>query len=101
MRIDNLKKLAAGVAMSGAVAAATMSMGAGVAHAGSSRWCPGDPPPSQGTLHANPAWDHNVCHDYYFHGDNHVAEGIPCASLLCPPGTVRDNENPEIPNIGD
>jgi hypothetical protein len=97
----SLKKLATGVAVSAAVAAATVSLGAGTAHAGSFRWCPGDPPPSWRGMHANPAWDPNVCHDYNFRYPNHVVEGIPCSSLICPPGTIRDNETPDTPNIGE
>jgi hypothetical protein len=100
MKMNRLAKMvAAGLLLAGGAMAATFS--AGTAHAGSWRCCPGQPPPSYGNIHTNPAWDPTVCHDYTFLAPNHVVEGIPCNTFACPPGTVRENETPATPNIGE
>jgi hypothetical protein len=93
------KLFVAGLLLVGGAMSATFN--AGTAHAGSWQWCPGQPPPSYGSIHTNPAWDPTVCHDYTFRAPNHVVEGIPCDAFVCPPGTVRENETPVTPNIGE
>jgi hypothetical protein len=95
-------RIIAGALLSGAVAAVGVGLGAGTAHAGAFHWCPGDPPPSRGALHANPDWDMTVCHDYMFQG-NQVLEGNPCSLpqfqwFQCPPGTTPVPQMPLIPN---
>jgi hypothetical protein len=88
--------------MSGGLGWAGLELAAGTAQAGAFHWCPGDPPPSYGNLHANPDWDTTVCHDYAFRG-NQVMEGNPCTLpsfqwFMCPPGTTPMPLMPLIPN---
>ncbi len=103
-----LKSIIAGGLLSGAFAVAGVGLAAGTAHAGAFHWCPGDPPPKyfatepqpQHWITLNPAWDTTVCHDYITH-DAHVYEGVPCISLLCPPGTMRQDQMTPVPNVGE
>ena len=97
-----LKRIIAGALLTGGVALADLGLSAGTAHAGAFHWCPGDPPPSRGSAHANPDWDMTVCHDYIFVG-NQVAEGVGCGLpqfqwFQCPPGTTPVPQMPLIPN---
>jgi hypothetical protein len=110
----NLKSLATGALVSGAVAVASLGLGAGTADAKPFYWCPGDPPimgsaPDQNGVEKRvpiyPAWDTSVCHDYGITG-NHVREGKTCVLpqfqwFQCPPDTIPRANMPIIPNIGE
>ena len=104
-----MMRIITGAMLSGGFAVAGSVLGAGTAHAGAYHWCPGDPSPQVNVIAPNgntvsitiqPAWDTSVCHVWVPSG-NHVREGIPCISLLCPPGTMRENQMPIIPNVGE
>ena len=104
----NLRKITTGVLVSGGVAVASLGLATGTPHAGAYRWCPGDPPPfaslpdgrgGRGNGPVDPAWDTTVCHDWIPSSD-HVREGIPCYSFVCPPGTMREDQMPIVPNVG-
>lgn len=107
----NLKKIATGALVSGAVAVASLGLATGTANAGANRWCPGDPPPQAVVPRpgggswlgpVNPDWDTTVCHDYVARSGQ-VAEGIPCPLpqfqwFQCPPGTTPNPLMPLVPN---
>jgi hypothetical protein len=101
--------LATAAVVSGGLGLAGLELAAGTAHAGAYHWCPGDPPPQVSATAPNghtisvpvhPAWDPNVCHDWVA-TDGHVMEGIPCNSLLCPPGTIPNQLMTPVPNVGE
>jgi hypothetical protein len=97
--------LATTLLVSGALGWAGLELAAGAAQAGAFHWCPGDPPPSRGALHANPDWDTTICHGYVFNG-NQVQEDNVCSLpefqwfqwFQWSPGTTPLPLMPLIPN---
>jgi len=118
-----VKKIIAGVLMSGGLAVAGLGLAAGTAQAhpapapqdgawpgcpndhpaGPCRWCPGDPPVQTGNLRVNPVvWDNSVCHTYWYvyPGQGNVAKNIwegdtPPAPPPAPPAIIGTREQCE------
>jgi hypothetical protein len=73
----SFKEILAGTLLSGAVAVASVGLGAGVAQAQpgcatQTCWCPGKPLPSS---NAPITWDMSVCHDWHYAWHDNPAAG--------------------------
>ncbi len=96
MNTTAMRHIVAGALTSGAVAAAGLGLGAGIAAAQppTGTWCPGQPLPMGGAAFG---WDMNVCHTFYFDPNAPLTEPVIIQGQ--PPGPPAPPPPPCIPFI--